>query len=110
VVVNIPPDGRHHVIQIVPSSSTYRFLHTGPIFPSVSSLSEPGLNLFPNASSLDEKETPKPISVSDVPPEIKDAQLRADIRATGRMLGQVIQDYEGQGSFFKSVCARVCAF
>jgi hypothetical protein len=66
----------------------------------LSSLSEPGLNLF-RAVPLGEeeegskkKERPtKPV----IPPEIKNAQLRADIRAMGHMLGQVIQQYQGRG-------------
>lgn len=37
----------------------------------------------------------------NVSPDVKDAQLRADIRAMGRMLGQVIQEYQGQDIFEK---------
>ena len=59
-----------------------------------SSLSDPGLNLFP---AVPVQEEDVKISPTEIPPDVKDAQLRADIRAMGRVLGQVIQQYEGQG-------------
>jgi hypothetical protein len=61
----------------------------------LSSLSDPGLNLFPTVPLGQETTTPE--VPDEVPPQIKNAQLRADIRAMGRILGQVIQQYEGQG-------------
>ena len=70
--------------------------------PGLSSLSEPGLNLFPSVALGDAapgkvpEKKPLPETIS---PEVRDAQLRADIRAMGRMLGQVIQMYEGEGRF-----------
>ena len=78
-----------------PFAYTYR-THSGVSIPGLSSLSEPGLNLFPTVALGDEDKQEKPRAM--VPPDIKDAQLRADIRAMGRMLGQVIQEYEGQGA------------
>lgn len=62
----------------------------------LSSLSEPGLNLFPTVPLGEDKPQEK-LNSQTVPPDIKDAQLRADIRAMGHMLGQVIKEYEGQG-------------
>lgn len=66
-----------------------------PIPGGISSLSEPGLNLFDTVPLDAKAEKLPPIVVSA---DVKDAQLRADIRAMGRMLGAVIQDYEGQGA------------
>ena len=65
-----------------------------PNFRPFSSLSDPGLNLFP---AVPVQEEDVKISPTEIPPDVKDAQLRADIRAMGRVLGQVIQQYEGQG-------------
>ena len=64
----------------------------------LSSLSDPGLNLFPTRPITEAGRTSAVGQSDQIPPEIKDAQLRADIRAMGRILGQVIQQYEGQGN------------
>lgn len=53
--------------------------------------------LFPALGQQEDVEDKAP---REIPAEIKDAQLRADIRAMGRMLGQVILQYEGQGEFW----------
>ena len=80
-----------------------------PIPGGVSSLSEPGLNLFDTTAPLDAKDGSSTTQQQDASPpivvsaDVKDAQLRADIRAMGRMLGTVIQDYEGQG-VYSSFC------
>ena len=77
------------------NNTTVRSFSGIPIPGGISSLSEPGLNLFDTVPLDAKAEKPPPIVVSA---DVKDAQLRADIRAMGRMLGAVIQEYEGQGA------------
>lgn len=74
----------------------------------ISSLTDPGSNLFPALTPLGGQEEPE-VRPREIDPEIKDAQLRADIRAMGRMLGQVIQQYEGQDIFEKVEKMRALA-
>ena len=78
------------------NNSVAPFSHREKSTIGLSSLSEPGINLFPTFPLGEEPPEEKP-TTPVVPPEVKDAQLRADIRAMGHMLGQVIKQYEGQG-------------
>ena len=89
---------------------TRRYQSTG-IPTGLSSLSEPGVNLFPTVTPVAgdiNDDTPLP----DSPRWDDDDQhreLRADIRAMGHMLGQVIKRYQGQDIFDKVETMRSLA-
>jgi len=82
-------------------STVYSASGTGINIRSLSSFTEPGTlfngeSLASHSSDIDSDSNGNTTETVD-----KDAQLRADIRAMGALLGQIVQDHHGQETFEK---------
>jgi phosphoenolpyruvate carboxylase len=73
------------------------------VFSSFSSLSEPDPTLFANTSLQDATAITEPVR------DKADAQLRADIRVMGSLLGKIIRQHDGEDMFHKVEDMRALA-